>query len=102
MLGDLSSKWLVFKRPLLAGFGRPLTGAGRGVGGVPSLRVGDGQPAHELRQVAVGSRPEHQVPVVSTTTKFWLKKTHAASRWLLSGHLVKEGVTEWMPSGLSR
>jgi len=36
----------------------------RAVGGVPSLRVRDRQPAHELRQIAVAAPPEHQVPMV--------------------------------------
>lgn len=31
---------------------------------VPTLRVGDRQPTHELRQVAIATRPKHEMPVI--------------------------------------
>ena len=41
---------------------RPPRRPGRAAGRVPSMRVRHRQPLHELRQVAVAARPEHQVP----------------------------------------
>jgi hypothetical protein len=39
-------------------------GAGGISMGVPTLRVGHGEPTHGFRQLAVGPRPEQQVPVI--------------------------------------
>jgi hypothetical protein len=42
-----------------------VAGSGCAVGFVPSLGVGDGDPSHELCQVAVGFGPEDEVEVVA-------------------------------------
>jgi hypothetical protein len=31
---------------------------------VPALRVGDRQPTHEFRQLAVAARPKHEMPMI--------------------------------------
>jgi hypothetical protein len=41
-----------------------VAGAGRVVVSVPSLGVRHGEPAHELREVAIGARPEQEMEVV--------------------------------------
>lgn len=50
-------------------------------GAVPGLGVALGQPAHEAAKIAIGMRPEHEMPVVGHQAPG--EQTHAAALALL-------------------
>ena len=66
--------------------------AGRPVCGMPTIGVGDGEPAHKLREFAILARPENKMPVIGHEAIG--EKSHLCARQRINEQQLK-GVIIW-------